>query len=75
VKAVDLSTLRRHIGLTGIDQVVELMRVEIRMLRVGVQVGLDDQNHAKRMGEEPALMRDIRALGVGMLNRHRAALS
>src|ERR1700704_2620321 len=75
VKAVDLPALRRHIGLAGIDEVVELLRVEIGMLRVGVQVGLDDQDHAKRMREEPALMRDVRALGVGMLNRHGADLS
>src|SRR3981189_1456928 len=75
VKAVDLPALRRHIGLAGIDEVVELLRVEIRMLRIGVQVGLDDQNHAERMREEPTLMRDIRFLGIRMLNRHGADLS
>src|SRR3977135_2634202 len=75
VKAVDLPALRRHIGLAGIDEVVELLRVAIRMLRIGVQVGLDDQNHAERMREEPTLMRDIRFLGIRMLNRHGADLS
>src|SRR3954452_21359727 len=75
VKAVDLPTLRGHIGLTGVDEVVELLRVEIGMLRIGMQVGLDHQHHPEWMRKEPAFMRDVRALGVRMLDRHRADLS
>src|SRR6476660_1523687 len=75
VKAVDLPALRGHIGLAGIDEIVELLRVEIGMLRLGMQVGLDHQHHAERMRKGPAFMRDVRALGVRMLNRQRADLS
>src|SRR4249920_593300 len=74
VKAVDLPALRGHISLAGIDEVVELLRVEIRMLRIGMQVGLDHQHHPERMRKEPAFMRDVRALGVRMLDRHRDLL-
>src|SRR4051812_45495602 len=75
VKAVDLPALRGHIGLAGIDEVVEHLRVESGMLRIGMQVGLDDQHHPERMCKEPAFMRDVRALGVRMLDRHLADLS
>src|SRR4029079_12801935 len=67
--------MRGHISLAGIDEVVELLRVEIRMLRIGMQIGLDDQHHPERMRKEPAFMRDVRALGVRMLDPHRADLS
>src|SRR3954447_16643843 len=75
VKAVDLPALRGHIGLAGVDEIVELLRVEIGMLRIGTQVGLDHQHHPEWMRKEPAFMRDVRALGVRMLDRHRADLS
>src|SRR4051794_22637694 len=75
VKAVDLPALRGHIGLAGVDEIVELLRVEIGMLRIGTQVGLDDQHHPERMRKEPAFMRDVCALGVRMLNWHEADLS
>src|SRR5262249_21285775 len=72
LETVYVAVMGRDIGLPCIDQVGECVRVELRVLRGGMQVGLDDQDHAKRMCEEPTFVPDICVLGVRMLNRHRA---
>jgi hypothetical protein len=71
LETVYVPVMGRYVGLPCIDEIGERMRVELRVLRVRMQVGLDDQDHAKRMCEEPTFVPDICVLGVRMLNRHR----
>jgi hypothetical protein len=74
LETVYVAVMGRYIGLPRIDEVGERVSVELRVLRVGMQIGLDHQDHAKRMCEEPTFVPDICVLGVRMLNRHRAVL-
>jgi hypothetical protein len=71
LETVYVAVMGRYVSLPCIDEIGERVRVELRVLRVRMQVGLDDQDHAKRMCKEPTFVPDICVLGVRMLNRHR----